>query len=105
MVNHNIGDGMARHVDELVNQVMGFANVLLLCPKGPNLELCVPSIPGHPTLSCPNTALGDLVTFLHDCKISHIHIHHWIGFGADLHELVDRLGVPFDLTAHDYFSI
>jgi hypothetical protein len=105
MVNHNIRGGMARRVDELVNQVMGFANVLLLCPKGPDLELYVPSLPGHPTLSFPNTALGNLVTFLHACAISHVHVHHWIGFGADLHELVDRLGVPFDLTVHDWNSI
>ncbi len=105
MLNHNLNGSTTRHVDELVNQVIDSANVLLLCSKGPHFELSVPSLPGHPTLRFPNTALGELASFLRACAISRVHIQHWIGFGADLHELVNQLGVPLELTVHDTFSI
>ncbi|HAA04273.1 MAG TPA: hypothetical protein DCE18_12940, partial [Syntrophobacteraceae bacterium] len=105
VLDHNLGGSTAHHIYELLNQLMVSANVLLLCPKGSHLDLSVSSLPGHPRLSFANDALNELVTFLRACEISRIHIQHWIGFSTDLHELVDRLNVPLDLTVHDTFSM
>ncbi len=105
MISHNLGGGTERHIKDLVNQITGIANVLLLRPNGLGLELLVPSIPAHPTLNISGIALDDLVTFLRAFGVSRVHIHHWIGLNTDLRKLVDSLSVPFDLTVHDYFSI
>ena len=33
------------------------------------------------------------------------HIHHLMGMDLDVRSLLHRLGVPFDVTVHDYFAI
>jgi GT2 family glycosyltransferase len=104
VVSHRFYHGAAAHLDDLMNQMVGAANVLALTTDEWYLELSVPSIPGHPTLRFPPTGTPDLSTFLKACSLSRVHIQHWIGMGSVLHELIDQLSVPTELTAHDYLS-
>jgi glycosyltransferase involved in cell wall biosynthesis len=46
-----------------------------------------------------------LATVLRACGVERIHIHHLMGHGAELAQLVDDLGLPFDFTAHDYYTL
>jgi hypothetical protein len=68
------------------------------------MELSVLTIPGHPTLKVPCSSICDILVFLNACSVSRIQIQHWISIGPALHQLIDRLSVPVDLTAHGHFS-
>ena len=104
ILNHGFDGTHAGCIEDATGQAAGAANVLELRALDSHLELSVPSIPGHPTLRFPPAAVHDLSTFLHACSVCRIHLQHWIGIGPLLHELIGRMGVPVDLTVHDYFS-
>ena len=105
MLSHHFNERTVKHVDERVSQTTASANVLLLSSREAELELLVPSLPGHPSLRLPNNAVADVAAFLRACSVGRVHVQHWIDLGTDLHELVDQLDVPFDLTVHDYFAV
>jgi hypothetical protein len=81
---------------------METAHVFAVSMVNASLELSVPSIPGHPRLTFPGAASAELSTFLRACSIRRVHVQHWMGIDPVLHELVDRLAAPLDLTVHDY---
>jgi len=83
---------------------MGSANVLSVRPVDSQLELSVPSVPGHPTLTFSADETSDLSRYLNACSVKRVHIQHWIGIGVELHKLIDSLNVPVDLTVHDHLS-
>ncbi|MBV9755728.1 MAG: glycosyltransferase [Alphaproteobacteria bacterium] len=106
LVSHNLGGGLARHVSELIREVGVRANLLLLQPSTGGIELSIPSLPDHPGLRFPSGHnLDDLVALLQSCNVGRVHVHHTSGLGFDIHELIERLRVPFDFTVHDYFAI
>ena len=105
MVSHNLHGGVEKHVGDLVSQLAGRANVVLLQPKDPHMELGVPSLPGHPTRAFAKHEVDDLLRLLSAFKVSRVHIHHVIGMQMDLHELIKRYGAPFDVTIHDYYTV
>jgi glycosyltransferase involved in cell wall biosynthesis len=65
----------------------------------------VPALPGHPVLTLPAERLDDLLLLLRSMAVSRVHIHHMAGIDMDIRRLVHRLGVPFDVTVHDYYAI
>lgn len=104
-VTHRLGGGTERQVQEVIRSVQGKANALLLRPGSGGVTLSVPAIPNHPELRLSNDRVDDLAVILRSFGLSRVHIHHWYGLELDLRQLVRHLGVPFDLTAHDYFGI
>ncbi len=38
-------------------------------------------------------------------RIARVHVQHWVNLKLDLRALISGLGVPFDLTIHDWFAI
>ncbi len=104
ILNHGFDDGNSRLTDSLTADLMGSANVLVLRAHNSQLEVTVPSIPGHPVLKVPEAASVQIAKYLHACGVSRVHIHHWIGIGPALHKLVDNLNIPVDLTVHDHVS-
>ena len=42
---------------------------------------------------------------LRSAAVSRVHVHHLMGIDLDARALIHRLGVPFDVTVHDYFAI
>jgi GT2 family glycosyltransferase len=104
ILNHNFNERLGQHIDDLLHRALSGTNQLLLSAKGIGWEIAVPSLTNHPTLFFPNTALKELTTFLHAFPISRVHIHHWIGLGREGHKIIEALGLPVDLTAHDEFS-
>ena len=105
MICHDLGGGVRHHIDRLVGEVAGKANCLLLLATPRGSELSVPAIPGHPVLDLPAERLDDLLRLLRSAKVSRVHIHHLSGMDMDVRTLIDRLGLGFDLTVHDYFGI
>jgi GT2 family glycosyltransferase/glycosyltransferase involved in cell wall biosynthesis len=105
MVSHALGGGVRRHIDTLVEQCRDTARVLLLAPTERGAVLSVPNLPDHPTLELPADRLDDMVTILRSANLSRVHIHHLVAQRMDIQKLIARLGVPFDVTIHDYYGI
>ena len=105
MVSHDLGGGVQMHIERLVERLAGQANCLLLQATVRGSSLSVPSMPDHPCLELPAERLDDLLRVLRSAGVDRVHIHHLVGMDMDIRTLIHRLGVPFDLTVHDYFAI
>jgi GT2 family glycosyltransferase/glycosyltransferase involved in cell wall biosynthesis len=105
LVCHELGGGVRHHVDRLAARMAGRANCLLLMATSRGSELSVPAVLGHPVLHLPAERLDDMVRLLNSANVSRVHIHHLAGMDLDVRGLIHRLGLPFDLTVHDYFGI
>ncbi len=105
MLTHDMGGGVRRHIGELVTRTSGKANCLLLESTARGAALSVPALPGHPELTLPAERLGDLALVLQSARVTRAHIHHLMSMDLDVRSLLHRLGVPFDVTVHDYFAI
>ena len=105
MLTHDLGGGVRRHIDDLVERIADEANVLLLESTARGAALSVPALPGHPELALPAERLRDLSLVLQSAGVTRAHIHHLMSMDVDVRALLHRLGVPFDVTVHDYFAI
>lgn len=105
MVMHDLGGGVGRHVDRLVERLAGRAHCLVLAASDRGSSLSVAAMPGHPTLALAADQLNELVVLLTHAGVNRVHIHHLMGVDIDVRALVHRLGVPLDVTVHDYFAI
>jgi GT2 family glycosyltransferase/ubiquinone/menaquinone biosynthesis C-methylase UbiE/TolA-binding protein len=104
VMNHSFEANNASCMEDAMDQTAAAANLLEVRALDSHLELSVPSIPGHPTLRFSPASVQDLSTYLHACSVSRIHLRHWIGIGPVFHELIGRMGIPVNLTVHDYVS-
>ncbi|MBN8874246.1 MAG: glycosyltransferase [Rhodospirillales bacterium] len=105
LVAHDLGGGVQRHVQHLVEALQGRAHCLLLAASTRGTVLSVPAVAGHPCLTLPRDRLDELVLLLEHAGVGRVHIHHTLGVDLDLRHLIHRLGVPFDVTVHDYFAL
>ena len=105
MVAHDLGGGIRRHIDSLVERYRDRAHILLLAATNRGAALSVPSLPNHPVLTLPAERQNDLVLMLRSMKLSRVHIHSLIGMDMDIRALIRELDVPFDVTVHDYYPI
>lgn len=103
IVTHNLGGGTERHVQDLMRGTD--AHFLVLRPRHDGVELSVPGIGEHPSLNIHQQDIQELVPLLNAFGVSRLHIHHVLGFDADIHSLVRNLALPFDFSVHDYFGI
>jgi GT2 family glycosyltransferase/glycosyltransferase involved in cell wall biosynthesis len=105
MIAHDLGGGVRRHVLDLVQRLLGSANCLLLESTARGSTVSVPALPGHPDLVLPAERMDDLIDVLESARVTRAHIHHLMSMDIDVRRLLHRLGVPFDVTVHDYFAI
>jgi GT2 family glycosyltransferase/glycosyltransferase involved in cell wall biosynthesis len=105
LVTHAFGGGTDRHIRDLVAAVGSRVNFLRLEPGQGGVRLSVPGLPGLPAPVFHAEGVAQLADLLGSFGIDRIHVHHWVGLGMDLRHLVDAVGVPFDVTVHDYYSI
>ena len=124
MVQHAYDGGVGQYVRDLAERSLGRANVLVLraSKDGRSISLSVPAAADHPPyvipfprsdIEDPNLAelaiqdavLADVLRLIAPLRIARVHVQHWINLKLDLHELIRRLDVPFDVTVHDWFGI
>jgi glycosyltransferase involved in cell wall biosynthesis len=107
-VLHGQGGGVEEHcrdLDALLTQD-GIEAWMLQSLSPDIFRLCCPirGIERHYHLSRPpdeEALLADMQTVSPD----HVHLHHVIGFGRRLWDWIVSLGVPYDVTIHDYAFI
>jgi glycosyltransferase involved in cell wall biosynthesis len=105
MATHDQGGGVRRHILELVERIAGEADCLLLEATARGAALSVPALPGHPDLTLPADRMSDLALVLRSAGVTRVHLHHLMSMDLDVRALLHRLGVPFDVTVHDYFAV
>jgi GT2 family glycosyltransferase len=105
MISHNVGGGVRHHIDTLVERYRDSARILLLEATDRGAALSVPALRNHPVLALPAKRVEDMIVMLRSIKVSRVHIHHLLGMDLDIRDLVHRLGLPFDVTVHDYHAL
>ena len=105
LISHAMDGGIRRHIQETIARGFGRTNFLLLQPATRGAVLSVPALPGHPDLILAAERWRDIAAVARSAGVSRAHIHHLMGLDLDVRALIHDLGVPFDVTVHDYFAI
>jgi O-antigen biosynthesis protein len=107
MINHGLGGGTKKHVQDLVKSVQShFRCFELSCNDGKNATIKSLSLgEGLSEKYQIPAQLNLLIVRLKSLNLVHVHFHHTIGLPLQLFDLPGRLGVEYDFTAHDFFSI
>ena len=105
LMTHELGGGVRRHIKDMIRRDAGRTNYLMLEPAPSGAALSVPALTGHPTLVVAPERWRDLAAVARSGGVTRVHIHHLMGHEIDTRALIHALGVPFDVTVHDYFAI
>jgi GT2 family glycosyltransferase/glycosyltransferase involved in cell wall biosynthesis len=122
-VLHDRNGGTERHVFELASLLRQQARFLVLRPA-PNqrvtlrlagadeafeLSFALGSNDDLPSETGIRDEHGDdyvaLLAILRAFGVCHVHYHHRMGHGVAIAQLARRLGLAYDFTAHDYYTI
>ncbi|MBK6863071.1 MAG: glycosyltransferase [Ideonella sp.] len=109
-VSHGLGGGTDTAIADLckLHEAEGRRVLLLRSTVAGRMEL-IPLVKPHDqriVAEYPrDTPLPALAQQLAELAITQVHIHHSLGFAADIWQLPALLGVPFEATLHDYFTI
>ena len=106
-VTHSWGGGTEKHVRDLASLVAGRAEILALRPEGhggAQLEWLREgeAFSAHFDMPADTDRLASL---LRGIGIARLHVHHIHGHSHEILTLAGRLGVPLDVTLHDYFPL
>lgn len=106
-VNHCLGGGTDKHVQELAYLLEPQFEILVLKPHGGNKVILEWARAGEEfkLYFSISTNLDDLVRLLQEIGVVRIHFHHLIGHHPSISSLPQKLRVPYDYTLHDYFAI
>ncbi len=106
-VLHNAGGGTLRHTEELAayltEKVVSFSltplpdNFVRLQWNDPNEALCQT----YHWL----TQSAELLQTLRNIGICHVHYHHLLGVNPEIMQIPNQLGITYDFTAHDYYTV
>jgi glycosyltransferase involved in cell wall biosynthesis len=108
-VTHSLGGGTEKHVRELSSFIVknSKAKILILRPTHHPKIVNLKSASEEDNLNLDLTVsdFDLLYDTLNLFAIKKIHIHHIIGFQFSIEALCLKLGVKYDFTFHDYYSI
>src|SRR6185437_1658719 len=99
------GGGVGRHIAELAAAIEGDAEVLLLQPHLADSLALRWLRPGEDVAFWlrKDEEWEAVVEILGAIGIDRVHFHHVHGLPRAVLELPSRLGVPHDVTLHDYY--
>ena len=106
-VLHNRGGGTQRHALELAGHLHDRAAFFSLTPAPGGtvaLELLEPGA-GFRLEFAVATQWPALLQALRAIGIAHVHYHHVSGHSHEVFGLGEELGVPWDFTAHDFYTM
>lgn len=104
LVTHAREGGVKRHVAERCERLVAAGlRPIVLTPGGKSCYLADGSEEEFPNLRFDTTKGVDaLASFLHDDKPLWAELHHFIGHDPAMLGLAEALGIPYDVTVHDY---
>ncbi|MDW8311629.1 MAG: class I SAM-dependent methyltransferase [Burkholderiales bacterium] len=110
-ITHGWGGGVERHVRDLLHLLRPHRDVLVLRGlREGSLEL---AFYGRETAEDASLQVGGFsaetldtwVEALRALGCARVHVHHLHGWPSEVHTLIERLGLPIDITLHDYALI
>ena len=109
-VLHAHGGGTQKHVEQLCLRHHGKAKHLIMTPPFPEagkpaLQIRSAEPADALDIHFPTTNIDYLVSLIQSFGVTQLHIHHVLGYPFDLKHLVEKLGLPFYLTVHDYMLV
>jgi hypothetical protein len=105
---HIGGGGTEKHVRDMAAGLeREGVRALVLRPTGTGLlRLERFAVPGTPDLVYePATEYYQLLTTLERLGVTHIHVQHLLGHPPQTRQLITDLGLPYDVTVHDYYHV
>jgi len=111
MISHVHGGGTERHIRDLATLYRDRAEFFYLIPSPEWNNAVQLSCLGRSATRIPdiqidvNTGSEELVSLVRELNLSRLHIHHVMGTLDWLRPLVEALGLPFDVTLHDYYLL
>lgn len=106
MINHGRGGGTEKHLLDMADEVGDHAEIYLLQPQEEGGRVSLGPLNGGKRsrlLFEPGRDFQLLLDTLRDLGVSRIHFHHTIGVHLQFLLLPEQLGVPYDVTVHDYY--
>ncbi len=108
-VSHAWGGGVEQHLGQLSRLLANDYAVVVLRGLGDGgVEIELPGASGpvrHRVGGFGVESLPDWVACLRAFGFVHLHLHHVHGWPHAVFDLIDALGLPYDVTLHDYFAI
>ena len=106
-ITHSLGGGVSQYVAELRNAIEDRAAMLELTPTDSGAVVLRNLDPEDDFRVAfdPESDYQELVDLLRSCGVSRIHVQHLLGHTLDVLRLKQDLGVPLDITVHDYFFV
>ena len=106
LVTHNWGGGVERHVTDLARLLGDDCEVLRLRPDGPSAVEIAWLREGEEFQAWIDASEWDTgIALLLEIGISRVHVHHVHDLPRAVLDLPAGLGVPYDVTLHDYYPI
>jgi len=106
-VSHREGGGTETHIRELAGHLREQVQVVVVRPEaGRRVALSLGTEPDSERLLFDLP--GQYEQFLAVCRalgVRRVHVHHVMGVPGKPHEIAGDLGVPLDVTIHDYYFI
>ncbi len=106
-ISHHIGGGCEKHIQELGAYLQDKTEIVVIRSFEPGwitFHIGIERDAEHFYFALPN----DYQEILNLCKhigIKRIHIHHTVGIDSSIWNISNDLGVPLDITLHDYYLI
>ncbi len=107
-VTHRLGGGTLTHVQELADFLQDRMDALLLQPANDSgrTSLYFGTSKDSPALRFDLPAdYPALEQLLRQLGVSRIHFHHTLGLETSIWGLPGDLGIPYDITIHDYYFV
>lgn len=109
LVTHSLGGGTERHVVEIAERYARDSHVLIMRPSGTSAAYGI-SLQAMGNYAPFNIDLdvsseGAFERLLRTLPVTRIHIHHLLGYTKEFQQAVSKLGIPFDFTLHDYYTV
>lgn len=109
LVSHSLGGGTERHVQEIAKRYANDYKILIMRPSAV-LSTSGITIQAKDEYSDITLDFGvadgeELAALLAVFPITMVHVHHLFGYGVELEQALSALGVPFDFTVHDYYTV
>ncbi|HKE38314.1 MAG TPA: glycosyltransferase [Casimicrobiaceae bacterium] len=106
-ITHGWGGGIRRHMNELAAMIADRCDVLFLEPgAGDTVKLSWPKAgEGFALYYELPRDMRELVSCLRELGLARLHFHHVHGLPRAVLDLPGAIGVPYDCTLHDYYSI
>lgn len=112
MISHTLGGGTGQHVDDISARLEGegWRVFYLERHNQDHLRLVTPQFArGEPLFFRWPEDIPALIKIFRQLGVAHLHLHHTVDLPSDFlphfYEIATQLGVAYDYTVHDYFSI